>query len=157
VWQSEIKHRQREFSMAIRSADAVWKGNLAEGAGRIKFGTFDHPYSFKSRFENGDGTNPEELIAAAHAGCFTMALSNALSKAGHAPKEVRTTAKVHLEKGEAGFGIPRIELETVADVPGIDDAAFQKQAEEAKKNCPVSRVLAGAEISLKASLAGAST
>ena len=139
--------------MATRNADAVWKGNLKDGEGRVRFGTFDKPYSFKSRFEDGEGTNPEELIAAAHAGCFTMALSHGLSQAGHEPKEVRTTAKVHLEKTAGGFAIPKIELETVADVPGIDDAAFQKQAEEAKKNCPVSKVLAGAEISLNAKLA----
>ena len=139
--------------MATRNADAVWKGNLKDGEGRVRFGTFDKPYSFKSRFEDGEGTNPEELIAAAHAGCFTMALSHGLSQAGHEPKEVRTTAKVHLEKTAGGFAIPKIELETVADVPGIDDAAFQKQAEEAKKNCPVSKVLAGADISLNAKLA----
>lgn len=142
--------------MATRTADAVWKGDLKEGEGRIRFGKFESPYSFKARFENGDGTNPEELIAAAHAGCFTMALSHGLSQAGHEPKEVRTTAKVHLEKAAAGFSIPRIELDTVADVPGIDDAAFQKQAEEAKKNCPVSKLFTGAEISLRAKLVGGS-
>jgi osmotically inducible protein OsmC len=138
--------------MATRKADAVWRGNLQQGEGRVQFGNFDKPYSFKSRFEEGEGTNPEELIAAAHAGCFSMALSHGLSQAGHEPKEVRTTAKVHLEKTAGGFAIPRIELDTVANVPGIDDAAFQKQAEDAKKNCPVSKVLAGAEISLNAKL-----
>ncbi len=139
--------------MATRTADALWKGNLKDGEGRVRFGTFDKPYSFQSRFEEGEGTNPEELIAAAHAGCFSMALSHGLSQAGHEPKEVRTTAKVHLEKTDAGFAIPRIDLETVANVPGIDEGAFQKQAEEANKNCPVSKVLAGAKISLKATLA----
>jgi osmotically inducible protein OsmC len=142
--------------MATRIADAVWTGNLKDGEGRVRFGTFDAPYSFRSRFEHGAGTNPEELIAAAHAGCFTMALSHGLSQAGHEPKEVRTTAKVHLEKSAAGFAIPRIELDTVADVPGIDEAAFQKQAEEAKQNCPVSKLLTGAKISLTAKLAGRS-
>jgi osmotically inducible protein OsmC len=142
--------------MAARTAEAVWKGSLKAGEGRVRFGGFDEPYSFQSRFEDGKGTNPEELIAAAHAGCFSMALSHGLSQAGHEPKEVRTTAKVHLEKTAAGFAIPRIELETVADVPGIDDAAFQKQADDAKKNCPVSKLLTGAEISLKAKLAGPS-
>jgi osmotically inducible protein OsmC len=142
--------------MATRTADAVWRGNLKDGEGRVRFGNFDTPYSFKSRFENGAGTNPEELVAAAHAGCFTMALSHGLSQAGHEPKEVRTTAKVHLEKSASGFAIPRIELDTVADVPGIDDTAFQKQAEEAKKNCPVSKLFTGAEISLKAKLAAGS-
>jgi lipoyl-dependent peroxiredoxin len=138
--------------MATRTADAVWKGNLKDGEGRVRFAKFDAPYSFKSRFENGEGTNPEELIAAAHAGCFTMALSHGLSQAGHEPKEVRTTAKVHLKKSDAGFSIPNIDLETTVNVTGIDAAAFQKQAEEAKRNCPVSKLFAGAEISLKAKL-----
>lgn len=141
--------------MATRTADAVWNGNLKEGKGNVRFGggAFDGSYSFKSRFEDGQGTNPEELIAAAHASCFTMALSNGLSQAGHEPTEVRTTAKVHLEKGDKGFAIPRIELQTVGNVPGIDEATFKKLAEEAKNNCPVSKVLAGAEISLDAKLA----
>ena len=140
--------------MATRTADAAWKGNLKEGQGNVSFGggAFDGAYSFTSRFEDGQGTNPEELIAAAHASCFSMALSNGLSQAGHEPKEVRTTAKVHLEKGDKGFSIPRIELETVGDVPGIDQATFQKHADDAKNNCPVSKVLAGAHISLVAKL-----
>ncbi|MEX2309036.1 MAG: OsmC family protein [Pirellulales bacterium] len=139
--------------MATRTADAVWKGNLKEGEGRVRFGGFDSPYSFKSRFEDGKGTNPEELVAAAHASCFSMALAHGLSQAGHEPKEVRTTAKVHLEKTAQGFAIPRIELDTTVDVPGIDEATFQKQAEDAKNNCPVSKLFKGAEISLKAKLA----
>ena len=110
------------------------------------------PYSFASRFEDGTGTNPEELIAAAHAGCFSMALSGALGRAGHDPTRVHTTADVHLEKLEAGFRIVRIDLNTEAEVPGIDDAQFQEVAEGAKKNCPVSVVLAGAEITLDAKL-----
>jgi osmotically inducible protein OsmC len=122
----------------------------------VRFGGFDEAYSFQSRFEEGQGTNPEELVAAAHAGCFSMALSHGLSQAGHEPKEVRTTAKVHLEKTAGGFAIPRIELDTVADVPGIEDAAFQRAAEDAKKNCPVSKLFTGAEISLKAKLASRS-
>jgi len=108
--------------------------------------------TFSSRFEDGQGTNPEELIAAAHAGCFSMALSGALGRAGHDPTRVSTTAKVHLEKGDAGFRIPRIDLVTEAQVPGMDDAQFQEIAEGAKKNCPVSQVLAGAEITLQATL-----
>jgi osmotically inducible protein OsmC len=140
--------------MATRTAEAVWKGNLKEGEGQVHFGTFQAPYSFTSRFENGQGTNPEEMIAAAHASCFSMALSHGLSQAGHQPVEVRTTAKVYLEKTPQGFAIPKIELDTRANVPGIDDAAFQKQADEAKNNCPVSKLLKGAQISLKATLAG---
>jgi osmotically inducible protein OsmC len=141
--------------MAIRTADAVWQGDLKAGKGNVKFGNgaFDGQYSFTSRFEEGAGTNPEELIAAAHASCFSMALSNGLSQAGHVPDEVKTTAKVHLVKGEAGFGIPKIELVTVVKVPGIDNAAFQEQAEKAKKNCPISKLLAAAEITLDAKLA----
>jgi osmotically inducible protein OsmC len=140
--------------MAIRSADAVWQGDLKSGKGKVKFGNgaFDGQYSFSSRFEEGTGTNPEELIAAAHASCFSMALSNGLAQAGHTAEEVKTTAKVHLVKGEAGFGIPKIELVTVAKVPGIANSAFQEQAEKAKKNCPISKLLAAAEITLDAKL-----
>lgn len=141
--------------MAIRTAEAAWTGNLKEGSGRVRFGggAYEGAYSFQSRFEEGEGTNPEELIAAAHAACFSMALSHGLSQAGFEPTKVETTAKVHLEKATEGFSIPRIELETTAVVPKIDDAEFQKQAETAKVNCPVSKVLAGAKISLNAKLA----
>lgn len=116
-------------------------------------GAYEGPYSFASRFEEGAGTNPEELIAAAHAGCFSMAFAHALAQAGHEPRRVHTRADVHLSKApEGGFHIPRIDLHTEADVPGIDDAGFQKIAQDAKKNCPVSKVLAGAEITLNAKL-----
>jgi osmotically inducible protein OsmC len=140
--------------MPDRSSTAVWEGDVQTGNGTMKIGTgaWEGPYSFKSRFEDGKGTNPEELIAAAHAGCFSMALSGALTRAGHPPKKIETTAKVALEKTDAGFRIPRIALETQASVPGIDEAKFQEVAEQAKQNCPVSKVLAGAEISLKAKL-----
>jgi lipoyl-dependent peroxiredoxin len=140
--------------MAIRSADAVWQGDLKSGKGNIKFGNgaFDGQYSFSSRFEEGTGTNPEELVAAAHAGCFSMAFSHGLSQAGHTPTEVKTTAKVHLEKGEQGFSVPKIDLVTVAKVPGIDNAKFQEEAEKAKKNCPISKLLLAAEITLDAKL-----
>lgn len=142
--------------MPVRSADAQWEGSLQDGKGQMRFGSgaFEGQYSFSSRFEDGTGTNPEELIAAAHAGCFSMALSGALGRADHRPDRVATTAKVHLEKTDAGFRITRIELETEAVVPGIDDATFQEIAETAKKTCPVSVVLAGAEISLTAKLTG---
>jgi lipoyl-dependent peroxiredoxin len=138
--------------MAVRTAQAIWNGNLKEGKGRVKFGGFDNPYSFTSRFEEGQGTNPEELIAAAHAACFSMAFSHALSEAGHPPTQVQTTAKVHLVKGESGFSIPKIDLQTEGKVPGIENKAFQEIAEKAKTNCPVSKVLAGATITLEASL-----
>jgi len=140
--------------MPVRKAEARWEGDLPNGKGTMRFGggAFEGQYSFSSRFEEGAGTNPEELIAAAHAGCFSMALSGALGRAGHDPTRVSTTAKVHLEKQEAGFRIPRIELVTEAVVPGMDDAAFQEVAEGAKKGCPVSVLLAGAEITLSAKL-----
>jgi len=141
--------------MPTQRAEAEWKGNLAEGSGRLKVGSgaFDGPYSFKSRFEEGQAaTNPEELIGAAHAGCFTMALTAQLSRAGLAPARVQTSAKVTLEKVGEGFSITRIELETEADIPGIDEATFQRNALDAKQNCPVSKALAGTEIHLKARL-----
>ncbi len=143
--------------MAIRSATAEWKGSLVDGTGTLSTqsgAVRNAAYSFPSRFEEGEGTNPEELIAAAHAGCFSMALSHGLAQAGHPPTRVRTEARVHLEKGEGGFSITRIELVTDAEVPGIDDAAFQAQAEGAKKGCPVSRALGAVPIELKATLSG---
>jgi osmotically inducible protein OsmC len=138
--------------MITRHADAEWLGNLIEGSGKVKLGSgaYEGPYSFRSRFESGTGTNPEELIAAAHAGCFSMALSAALTGAGHAPTKIHTTASVKLEKDGAGFTITEIELETEGQVPGIDDATFQTIAMDAKKNCPVSKALAGPKITLKA-------
>jgi osmotically inducible protein OsmC len=141
--------------MPGRKASAEWRGNLMQGAGtvRVASGTFEAPYDFRSRFESGDGTNPEELIGAAHAGCFSMALANILAKAGSAPEYVRTNATVHLEKQGDGFAIARIELETEARVPGLDDGAFRGHAETAKQNCPVSKALSAVPISLTARLA----
>jgi lipoyl-dependent peroxiredoxin len=140
--------------MPVREAEAVWEGSLQDGKGTMKMasGAYEGAYSFSSRFEEGTGTNPEELIAAAHAGCFSMALSGGLTRAGHPPTRVQTTAGVHLEKSDAGFSITRIHLRTEAEVPGIDEAGFQEAAETAKKNCPVSRLLTGAEITLDAKL-----
>ncbi len=140
--------------MITQSAEAEWKGDLKGGVGTVKLGSgaFEGQYGFKSRFESGPGTNPEELIAAAHSACFSMALSAALSAAGHPPTSVHTTAKVHLDKVSDGFAITSIDLETVASVPGISAADFQAQAEGAKKGCPISKVLAGAPIHLKATL-----
>jgi osmotically inducible protein OsmC len=141
--------------MPDRSSTAVWEGSIMEGKGTMTIGSgaWTGPYSFKSRFEDGKGTNPEELIAAAHAGCYSMALSGALSKAGTPPTKIETTAKVGLIKTDAGFSINKIHLVTKASVPGIDNAKFQETAEAAKKNCPVSKVLAAAEITLEATLA----
>src|SRR5579863_250305 len=131
--------------MPVRTSEAEWQGNLIEGQGRMKLGSgaYEGAYTFRSRMESGPGTNPEELIAAAHAGCFSMALSAGLSKGGFTPTRVHTKATVHLEKTGEGFGITRIELDTEAQVPGIDAGAFAKFADDAKKGCPVSKVLAG--------------
>jgi osmotically inducible protein OsmC len=140
--------------MPVRTAEAEWKGNLSRGSGQMKLGSgaFEGSYSFVSRFEEGPGSNPEELIGAAHAGCFSMALSHILSEAGHIPDVVHTTAKVHIDKVEDGFKITSIELETQAKVPGIDEETFQEKAEAAKEGCPVSQALAGTEIKLQAEL-----
>ena len=138
--------------MPARSANAVWEGDLRGGKGSMKFANYEGPYSFVSRFESGAGTNPEELIAAAHAGCFSMAFSGALGKAGFAPQRVATTATVHLEKVGEGFSITTIELNCEGTVPGIDEAKFLELAEGAKKNCPVSKLVTGAEVKLNARL-----
>jgi len=140
--------------MPSRKAEAVWEGNLRNGKGVMKMqsGSYEGPFSFASRFEEGKGTNPEELIAAAHAGCFSMAFSNELAGAGFTPTKVHTTATVHLMMGEGGPRIGLIELVTEGEVPGIDEATFQEHAEGAKKGCPVSKLLTGAEITLKATL-----
>jgi len=142
--------------MPVRKANAVWEGSLKEGHGNVALGSgaFEGPYSFGSRFEEAKGTNPEELIGAAHAGCFSMALTAGLGRAGHNPTRVATSAKVHLEKVGEGFKITRIELDNESTVPGLDDAAFQEQAKKAKEGCPVSQALAGVEITLTARLAG---
>jgi osmotically inducible protein OsmC len=142
--------------MPVRSSDAVWEGDLREGRGTMRLGSgaYEGPYSFVSRFEDGPGTNPEELIGAAHAGCYSMALSGALTRAGTPPTRIATTARVHLEKVGDAFTITKIDLQTEGEVPGIDDAAFLEAAEGAKRNCPVSRLLAAAEITLEAKLVG---
>lgn len=140
--------------MPERTASATWNGTLKEGTGNMRLGggAYEGEYSFRSRFEEGEGTNPEELIAAAHAGCFSMAFSAELGKAGHDPKRVSTEARVSLTKSDAGFTISRIELVTEAEVPGISDEDFQEIAEAAKEGCPVSRALAGPEIAVRARL-----
>jgi osmotically inducible protein OsmC len=140
--------------MPVRGAEAEWRGALSDGNGRMAFGSgaFEGQYSYGSRFEEGKGTNPEELIAAAHAGCFSMQLSGLLEKAGHTADEISSTARVHLDKQGEGFAITSIDLQTQASVPGIDDDEFQRQAGAAKRICPVSQALGGVEINLKAQL-----
>ena len=133
--------------MPDRKADARWEGSLKDGHGtmNVASGAYEGPYSFQSRFEEGDGTNPEELIAAAHAGCFSMAFSGELGRAGHEPESVETTATVHVDKAGDGFENSRVELDTEARVPGIDEAEFQRAAEAAKEGCPVSQALGGVD------------
>jgi osmotically inducible protein OsmC len=141
----------------VRKASAVWNGSLKEGKGTISTESgvlASTRYSFSTRFENEHGTNPEELIAAAHAGCFTMALSGQLGNAGMTAESLETTAAVTLEKLEAGFTITKIHLDVTARIPGADQAAFEKAAANAKAGCPISRLLK-AEITMTAKLVGA--
>jgi osmotically inducible protein OsmC len=138
----------------IRKSTAVWRGDVMKGEGALSMqsGAFhDQPYSFKTRFQSEDGkagTNPEELLGAAHAGCFAMATSGALTRAGHPPDELRVTAAVDLEKDGEGFSIKGIALELEGRVPGIDAAKFDEIAEAAKKGCPISKALAATPITL---------
>lgn len=140
--------------MPVRKAEAVWEGSLREGKGTMALGSgaWEGPYSFGMRFENDPGTNPEELVGAAHAGCFSMAFSADLGRAGYTPNRVHTAANVHFEKTDAGFRVTRIDLVMEASVPGITPDEFQKVAEGAKKGCPISNLLTGAEITLDATL-----
>lgn len=141
--------------MPIRTSEAEWRGTLREGNGQMKLGSgaYEGAYSFSSRFEEGSGSNPEELLGAAHAGCFSMFLAGVLTRAGLSPRSIQTTARVHIDNTGGGFSITRIELSTKGDVPGIDEAGFQEHAREAKENCPVSRALAVPNITLEARLA----
>ena len=137
--------------MAIRTSFAEWKGTLREGSGTMKVGKsgYEGPFTYASRFESGPGTNPEELIGAAHAGCFSMFLAALLTKAGFKPTRIGTTATVHLGDGPT---ITLIELDTHAEVPNLTESDLQKHAEESKKGCPVSKALTGPEIKLQARL-----
>ncbi len=140
--------------MPVRHATANWNGTLKDGDGRMRFADYEGPFTFGSRFEEAEGTNPEELIGAAIAGCFSMALSGDLGGAGHNPQSISTEASVdvHPQPG-GGFAITKIHLKTKATVPGIDNAAFQKIADGTRQNCPVSKALKAVPISLDATLA----
>jgi len=140
--------------MKERKAEAIWNGKLKDGDGTVSLGSglFESSYSFRSRFEEGAGTNPEELIGAAHAGCFSMALANILDNEGYSPQEISTEASVSLEEAEGDFTITGIALRTKGSIPDIDDEEFQKHAKTAKENCPVSKALAGTKITLEAKL-----
>jgi osmotically inducible protein OsmC len=141
--------------MAVREGSAEWQGGLKDGKGTLEVGSgvFEGQYSFGSRFEEGTGTNPEELIAAAHAACFSMAFAGELEGAGHIAEKVETTAHVRVEPADGGFAITKSELKTTAVVPGISAEDFQSIAEGAKQGCPVSKALTGVDISLEAELA----
>jgi lipoyl-dependent peroxiredoxin len=139
-----------------RRSRAAWQGGVEDGGGTISLGSgaFEGAYSLRARTaDESPDTNPEELIAAAHAGCFTMSLSNELTRVGHPPTQLDTTATVYLEQRDEGFVIPRIDLEVTAEVAGIDQAEFERLAGEAERGCPVSKVLAAADINLEARLA----
>ncbi|MFW6049103.1 MAG: OsmC family protein [Candidatus Bipolaricaulota bacterium] len=140
--------------MKKRKAEAVWRGKLKDGNGTLKLesGLFEANYSFSSRFESGSGTNPEELLGAAHAGCFSMALSNVLAEEGYDPDEIQTEAEVSLGEVDGAFKITGVKLVTEASVPEITEEEFLEHAEDAKENCPVSLALRGTDISLEASL-----
>jgi osmotically inducible protein OsmC len=140
--------------MPTRTAEAVWSGSLMEGKGQLSVGSkaFSGSYDWKGRSGDGAGTNPEELLGAAHAGCFSMALSHQLAQAGHPPTRVHTTARVSFEKQAEGFAITKIDLACEAQVPGIDEATFQKLANGAKEGCPVSKALKATPINLTAKL-----
>lgn len=140
--------------MIVRKAQAVWDGNLQQGTGRLTTGSgaFDLRYGFGTRFGDEPGTNPEELIGAAHAGCFSMALSGALGRAGATPTRIQTRAEVSMDKTDAGFRIQKVKLFTEVQASGIDEAKFQEVAEGAKKGCPISNVLAAVPIELEAKL-----
>lgn len=140
--------------MATRSAEATWQGTLQNGTGSVKTssGAFEGPYSFRSRFEDAPQTNPEELLGAAHAACYSMALNNAMFKDGLEPKRVYTQAHVSLEKVETGFRITNIHLITEAEVPGLDAARFQEYAEKTKETCIVSQALSAVPMTLETKL-----
>ena len=141
--------------MAVRTSEAEWNGTLREGNGQMKLGSgaYEGAYTYSSRFEEGQGSNPEELLGAAHAGCFSMSLSGALTRAGFPPTRIHTTAKVHIESTGGRSSVTRIELMTEGQVPGIDEATFQEHAKFAKENCPISRALAVPEVTVDARLA----
>jgi osmotically inducible protein OsmC len=140
--------------MVVRNADAVWNGSLKEGCGKMKLGSgaFEGSFTWSSRFENGKGTNPEELLGAAHAGCFSMSLSSNLGKAGFTPEHIHTSAQVTIELVDGKNRITKIQLDTEAKVPGIKNDQFQQIAEAVKQNCPVSVALSNAPTTLTARL-----
>jgi lipoyl-dependent peroxiredoxin len=149
-----IQFNSLEDVMAIRTADAEWRGSLTQGSGHMRLGSdaFEGPYDFRSRMGEGKGTNPEELLGAAHAGCFSMALALQLADAGFTVERIHTTAKVHFEERDGGWSIQRVDLDTEASVSDVAAGIFEEYAQGAKKNCPISRALSGVDIHLLAKL-----
>ena len=143
-----------EATDMARKATAEWKGNLKGGNGLVALGSgaYEGPYDFASRFENGEGTNPEELLGAALSGCYSMNLAHLLDTEGHTAERVHTTAKVHLGKTDDGFAVTLIELDVKANVPGIEDSAFQGYAKKAEETCIIARALAATEVTMEATL-----
>ncbi|HVL81427.1 MAG TPA: OsmC family peroxiredoxin [Actinomycetota bacterium] len=141
--------------MPVRNASAQWEGDLKSGKGVMRFADFEGPYTFARFEEQGDGTDPEELVGASLAGCFSMALANKLAQAGHPPTRVATDARVHLDRTDAGPTITTIELSLEAEVPGIDRETFDRLVEETRTGCPISRALGGVEKKVDAKLLGA--
>lgn len=139
--------------MITSSANAIWEGTITDGSGSMEMANYQGAFSVPSRFGDGEGTSPEELLAAAHAGCFSMQFSALLTRAGHAPNKIETKADVTIVKGDDGWGITTVHLASSADVPGIGAEEFAELAASAKATCPVSKLFAGAEITLEASLA----
>ncbi len=147
--------RREQEAMPIRKAEAAWHGTFGDGEGKMRLGSgaFEGAYSYRSRMEEGPGTNPEELLGAAHAGCFSMSLARRLSAAGYSPERIHTEARVRFGRAGEGYAISRIDLRTEAEVPGVDEELFLEKAEAAKRDCAVSKALAGVEeISLEAKL-----
>src|ERR687897_1412626 len=146
---------RREQAMLLRKAEAAWHGTFREGEGKMRLGSgnFEGAYSYRSRMEDSDpGTNPEELLGAAHAGCFSMSLARRLSAAGYSPERIHTEARVRFGRSGEGYEISRIDLRTEAQIPGVDEELFLEKAEAAKRDCAVSKALAGVEIGLEARL-----
>jgi len=141
--------------MPVSTASAVWNGSIGDGSGTMKMANYEGPYSAPSRFQGADGSTPEELLAAAHAGCFSMQLSALLTRADHQPDRIETSVDVQIDKLEDGWAVTKIHLTTSASVPGIDEATFLEFAQKAKDTCPVSKLYAGgtAEITMDAELA----
>jgi lipoyl-dependent peroxiredoxin len=140
--------------MPIRKAQAAWHGSFRDGEGKMRLGSgaFEGFYSYRTRMEEDPGTNPEELLGAAHAGCFSMSLARRLSAAGHSPERIHTEARVRFGRAGEGYAISRIDLRTEAEVPGVDEELFLEKAEAAKRDCAVSKALAGVDINLEAKL-----